>query len=161
VIVRVETRIAAPPEVCFDLARDIGFHAREQEARGEKAIAGRTSGLIELGETVTWRARHFGVWQTLTTKIVAFDRPRHFRDVVVDAGGPRARVHNAFARFAHDHFFEPEGDGTSMRDVLDFAAPLGPLGQLVSWVLLRSHLQELLVARANAIREEAERADRA
>ena len=37
----------------------------------ERAVAGRMTGAIELGETVTWRARHFGYWWTLTSRITA------------------------------------------------------------------------------------------
>src|SRR5437667_12407456 len=34
--------------------------------------------LSSLGETVTWRARHFGVPWTVTSKITALDRPSRF-----------------------------------------------------------------------------------
>ena len=66
----LETFIHAPIERCFDLARDIDLHADSMKHTGEKAVAGKTSGLIGPGETVTWRARHFGVWQNLTSKII-------------------------------------------------------------------------------------------
>lgn len=66
--------MAAPPEVVFDLARSIDLHKLSTAHTGEEAIAGKTSGLIELGETVTWRARHFGVMQTLTSKVTGFER---------------------------------------------------------------------------------------
>ncbi|WP_245856885.1 SRPBCC family protein [Mucilaginibacter auburnensis] len=61
--------INAPIKKCFDFARSIDLHIESTKQTGEKAIAGKTSGLIGLGETVTWRAQHFGVWQNLTTKI--------------------------------------------------------------------------------------------
>jgi len=57
--IRITTWIAAPPERCFDAARDLDLHLRSMAHTGERAVAGRTSGLIELGEEVTWRARHF------------------------------------------------------------------------------------------------------
>jgi hypothetical protein len=47
---RIVTPIAAPIERCFDLARDIDFHTKSLDHTGEKAVAGRTSGLIGLGE---------------------------------------------------------------------------------------------------------------
>ena len=50
----------------------------------------RCRGVIGLGDSVTWRARHFGVWQRLTSKITALERPRHFRDTMTSG---------AFARF--------------------------------------------------------------
>jgi hypothetical protein len=51
--IEVITFIAAPIETVFDLARSIDAHAASQSRHGEKAVAGRTSGLIEKGEEVT------------------------------------------------------------------------------------------------------------
>jgi len=55
--------VAAPADRCFDLARSVDAHLRSTAATGERAVGGRTTGLLELGEEVTWRARHFGVHQ--------------------------------------------------------------------------------------------------
>jgi len=66
--VRIVTKIAAPIGVCFNLARDIDFHTRSLRDTGERAVGGRTSGLIGLGESVTWEARHLGVRQRLTAR---------------------------------------------------------------------------------------------
>ena len=146
--VDLTTRIAAPPERCFDLARSVELHTQSTAATGEVAIAGRTHGLLGPGDEVTWRARHFGVWQQLTSRITAYDRPRHFRD---------AMVKGAFARLDHDHHFADDGGGgTIMRDVLDFAAPLGPLGRLAERVVLIRYLRGFLEARNRAIKAAAE-----
>ena len=75
---RIITQIAAPIEVCFDLARDIDFHTRSLSHTGERAIAGRTTGLIDLGESVTWEARHLGIRHQLPSKVAAFARPTGF-----------------------------------------------------------------------------------
>lgn len=72
-VIRIVTTIAAPIERCFDLARDVDFHTRSLEATGERAVAGRTSGLIGLGESVTWKARHLGVRRRFTAEVTAFD----------------------------------------------------------------------------------------
>ena len=64
-IIRTVIDIAAPAEVCFDLARSVDAHVASTRQSGERAVAGRTSGLLELGESVTWRARHFGITQEL------------------------------------------------------------------------------------------------
>lgn len=138
--VRVVTTIAAPVEVCFDLARDIDFHTRSMAATGERAVAGRTSGLIELGESVTWEARHLGVRQRLTAEITAFDRPTHFRDVMTSG---------AFRAFAHDHFFEARDDRTVMTDAIEFRSPFGPLGWLVDRLYLTGYLRRLLAERGD------------
>jgi hypothetical protein len=71
------TEINAPIEKCFDLARSIELHIESTKQTGERAIAGKTSGLIGLNETVTWRAKHFGTWQNLTSKITEYNYPNY------------------------------------------------------------------------------------
>lgn len=61
------TVIAAPAERCFDLSSDIDVHTGSMGASQEKAVAGVTSGLIGLGEEVTWVARHFCVRWPMTS----------------------------------------------------------------------------------------------
>ena len=139
---RIVTQIAAPIEVCFDLARDIDFHTRSLGDTGERAVAGRTTGLIGLGESVTWEARHLGLRRRLT-----FDRPTYFRDVM---------TRGAFRSFAHDHRFEAQGGGTVMTDEVEFRSPLGPLGWLVDALYMTGYLRRLLEGRCEAIRREAE-----
>jgi ligand-binding SRPBCC domain-containing protein len=146
-IIRVEVDIKAPATVCFDMARSVDAHIESARATGEKAVAGVTSGLLNLGDEVTWRARHFGVTQDLTSRIVAFDRPRHFRDEM---------VRGAFSRIVHDHYFEPGRGGTRMIDVFDFTAPFGPLGTLVDRVILSAYLRRFLENRAQALKQLAE-----
>jgi hypothetical protein len=58
--IHLETEIGAPIERVFGLARDIDFHQRSMAHTDEHAVGGRTSGLIDLGETVTWQARSSG-----------------------------------------------------------------------------------------------------
>jgi len=138
----------APIERCFDAARDLDLHVRSLAHTNERAVAGRTSGLIELGEEVTWRARHFGITQHFTSKITAFDRPRYFQD---------AMQRGAFKSFVHDHFFTSENGVTTMTDVLAFSAPLGVLGIIAEKLVLRRYLERLLTSRAAVIREWAAR----
>jgi ligand-binding SRPBCC domain-containing protein len=145
--IRIETFIAAPPERCFDAARDLDLHVKSMAGTGERAVGGRTSGLIELGEEVTWRARHFLITQHFTSKITAFDRPRHFQD---------SMQLGAFRSFVHDHTFEARGGGTLMTDTLAFSAPLGVLGWLAEVLVLRRYLTRLLETRAEIIKAAVE-----
>lgn len=148
VVIEVRTNIDAPVERVFDLARSIDFHSRSLAHTDEKAVAGRTSGLIELGETVTWRARHFGVRQHLTARITAFDRPNFFQDTM---------VRGAFAWMQHDHEFVPApGGGTVMRDELRFAAPLGILGRIAEELVLRRYMTRFLQVRNAELKRIAE-----
>lgn len=150
-IVTVDTWIDAPMDVCFDAARDLDLHMQSVAHTGEMAVGGRTSGRIEMGEEVTWRARHFCVTQHFTSRITAFDRPRYFQDTM---------QRGAFRTFVHDHFFIPERGGTRMRDVLAFRAPLGILGRLAEKLVLARYLERLLTVRNATIRQAAERTAR-
>jgi ligand-binding SRPBCC domain-containing protein len=145
--IELETRIAAPVERVFDLCRSIEAHTESTSRSDERAIGGRTSGLIGLGEHVTWSARHFGIRWRLTSRIVALDRPRHFRDSMVEG---------VFARLHHDHWFHPDGDGTRAVDRFDYTSPLGLLGRLADALAVRRHLERFLEERMQTIRRIAE-----
>jgi ligand-binding SRPBCC domain-containing protein len=145
--VEISTIINAPIEQCFDLARSIDLHIESTKHTGEKAIAGRTSGLIELGETVTWRAKHFGIRQNLTSKITAFDYPNSFTDEMVEG---------AFKSIKHQHIFFKAGGKTVMKDIFIFESPFGILGKLANFLFLRSYLENLLIKRNQVIKDAAE-----
>ncbi|MDQ2867923.1 MAG: SRPBCC family protein [Verrucomicrobiota bacterium] len=146
-LLELESNIRAPIARVFDLSRSIDLHVVSTAKTGERAIAGVTSGLIGLHQQVTWRARHFGVWQTFTSKITQFERPFYFRDTM---------VRGIFARFAHDHRFFETASGTSMRDTLDFKAPLGFLGRIAEVCVLENYLRRLLRHRNEVIQVAAE-----
>ena len=146
-VIQVTTRIQAPIERCFDLARDIDLHTHSLDKTGEKAVAGVTSGLIGRGEEVTWEATHFGIRQRLTSRITSFDRPHSFRD---------SMVRGAFASFDHDHVFQQADGVTTMTDVFDYRSPLGILGRLADVLFLERYLTRLIETRAAAVRFAAE-----
>ncbi|MBV9443570.1 MAG: hypothetical protein JO217_12880 [Acidobacteriaceae bacterium] len=77
-VIEVSIVIRAPVKVCFDVARDIDLHTRSTAQTRERAIGGFTKGPIRMGQEVTWEAVHFGVRQTLTSRITAFNPPTHF-----------------------------------------------------------------------------------
>jgi ligand-binding SRPBCC domain-containing protein len=141
------TDIAAPARRCFDLARSIDAHVHFAAYTHERAIAGRTTGLLDPGETVTWQARHLGLTFRLTSQLTAFDPPHYFQDRMTR--GP-------FRHFEHDHHFHPTPAGhTRMTDALRFSSPLGPLGHLANLLLTR-HLRRFLYHRALALKSVAE-----
>jgi ligand-binding SRPBCC domain-containing protein len=146
--ITIVTTIRATPERCFDASRDLDLHLASMADTGERAVAGRTSGLIELGEQVTWEARHFGIRQHFTSAITAYDRPRHFQD---------SMVRGAFTSFVHDHYFEPCEEGTRMTDVLVFRSPLGVLGAIVDRLVMAAYLTRLLTKRNEVVKAALER----
>ena len=145
--VELKTLIDAPAWRCFDLARSVDLHLESTKQTGEKAIAGRTTGLIGLGETVTWRAKHLGKWQTLTSKVTQFDYPNSFTDEMVQG---------AFKNFRHEHLFYAVNNQTLMKDIFIFESPYGVIGELFNYIFLARYMQNLLSKRNKVIKRYAE-----
>lgn len=127
----------------FDANRNIDLHQLSAVGTNEKAIAGKTSGLIEKGEWVTWRAKHFGFYQELTVSISRMEPPIYFRDEMKKG---------IFKRFTHDHYFETIEGKTIMYEVFDYASPLGVLGKLADLLFLKSYMKRFLETRNNVIK---------
>ena len=132
------TASALPVEQLFDRARSIDLHLDSQKQAGERAVKGITSGLIGEGEEVTWRATHFGIPLTMTSRITAFDYPRSFTD---------EQVAVPFKAFRHLHDFAPTATGSVMIDRVEFTAPLGVLGRAVERLFLARYLERLIIRR--------------
>ena len=147
-----ETLIDALAGIVFDLSLDIEAHRSSMSASSERAVAGVTTGQIGLGETVTWRATHFRIPFTMTSKVTALERPHRFVD---------EQVRGPFRSFHHEHLFEPAAGGTRMVDRIRFDAPLGPIGRLVERAVLAAYLERLIAIRGEYLKAEAERRYRA
>ena len=144
------TVIQAPIKRCFDLARSVEVHLAGNVHSGEEAVAmgGVTSGLVGMGQRVTWRARHFGVRQTLTSEITAMDRPAYFQVTM---------IRGIFRFMQNDHFFRSVSpDRTEMKNVFCFAAPLPVLGRLAEFAFLRRYMRALLRERNAVLKKIAE-----
>ncbi len=143
----LKTVIHADMQICFDLSRSIDLHSISVSDTDEKAIAGRTSGLIELGETVTWEATHFGIRQKLTSKITAFESPYYFVD---------EQVKGAFKSIHHQHIFEKDGNKTIMTDIFHFRSPFGIFGRIFNFFILNGYMRKFLTQRNQVIKAYAE-----
>ncbi len=117
-IISLKTKILAKREIVFDLSRSIDLHKISAQNTNEEAIAGVTKGLIGMGRSVTWRAKHFGFYQNLTSKITEFDYPKSFTDELQKG---------IFKSFKHEHIFDEVEDGTLLTDIFDFTSPFGYL----------------------------------
>jgi ATP-dependent protease ClpP protease subunit len=93
-LIEITTEINAPIEICFDLARSIALPVISTAKTNERAISGRTTGLIHLHEFVTWGAMDFGIKQKLTSKITAYNHPIYFK---------HEQGKGAFKFFHHHH----------------------------------------------------------
>jgi len=146
----LETRIDAPIDRCFDLARSVDLHTHSSHVP-ERAAAGKTSGLLDLGDEVTWEARHFWRQQRLTSRIDAMERPKSFTVVMVKG---------AFASHTHLFTFTAVADrATVMHEVFQFESPLGILGRIADALVLTRYLKRFMVTRNAFLKQQAESAD--
>jgi len=143
----LKTRINAPVEKCFDLSRSIDLHTESMKSHKEKVVGGRLTGLIDLGEQVTWRASHFGLSLKMTNKITAMKKPFYFVDEMLD--GPFKMLH-------HQHHFTAAGAYTEMTDIFAFQSPIGLIGRAVDLLFLKRYLRKLLTTRNQVIKSIAE-----
>lgn len=145
--IELKTIIKAEKNIVFDLSRSIDLHKISTKHTNEKAIAGKTSGLIGLNEWVTWRAKHLGFYQELTSKITEFEYPNYFADEMVKG---------AFKSFKHEHHFEKIVSATLMTDIFTYTSPYGVFGSLANRIFLKSYMKKLLLKRNEIVKEFAE-----
>lgn len=143
------THLPTSIERCFDLARSVDVHRLSMSTAKEKAIAGRTSGLINQGETVTWEATHFFIRQTMTVKLIRMEMPYTFTDIMLR--GP-------FKSMYHKHTFKQSNEVTVMTDLFQYEVPYGILGKLFDFFILKKYMTTLLRKR-NAMIEKMAASD--
>jgi ligand-binding SRPBCC domain-containing protein len=146
----LKTIIDAPQKICFDMARNIDLHKSSMAHTKEKAVAGRTGGLIQKGEFVTWEATHFFMRQQLSSKITEMEEPVYFVDEMISG---------AFKSMRHKHEFVHAGDTTIMIDDFTYEVPYGFLGQFFNQIILEKYMRNLLMARNREIKRMAESAN--
>jgi ligand-binding SRPBCC domain-containing protein len=142
-ILRREQRLPGTPEQVFPFFAD----AQNLEAITPPwlGFSVTTPGPIEMrpGALIEYRLKLHGVPLRWRTTIAVWDPPRRFVDVQL--AGPYRLWH-------HTHDFEPDGDGgTTMRDTVRYAIPLGPLGTLAERVLVRRDLAAIFDFRAESV----------
>lgn len=148
-MIRIEliTVINARAAACFDVSRDVGLHQVSMGHTNERAVAGKMEGLLELGEEVTWQARHWRFWWNLTAQITEFEFPAYFCDEMVK--GP-------FKSMRHEHHFIETKGITHMRDLFLFESPFKPLGWCVDQWILKPYMTRLLKSRNRFLKDQVE-----
>lgn len=139
--------IAAPAERVFDLARSIDLHKKSMSHTGEEAVAGTTMGLINLNESVTWKAKHLMKTRFLKSEITAMNRPYNFTDEMKQGD---------FKSMKHEHHFKQIENGTLMIDIITFESPYGGFGRAFNAIYLTRYMQKLIEQRNLIIKEYAE-----
>ncbi len=87
------------------------------------------------GTLLDYRLRLHGVPFRWRTRIDTWEPPHYFHDH--QDRGP-------YARWEHSHTFEADGEGaTIIRDHLEYALPLGPLGAVAHGLFVRRDLERI------------------
>ncbi|MFB9056460.1 cell division protein [Mariniflexile ostreae] len=147
-VIEIQTEINSNIKTCFDLARDIEVHQESLKISGEKAIAGKISGLIEYGEWVSWEAQHLGFVQHFTSKITKFEPPTCFVGEM---------VLGVFKSFRHEHvFLEKDSNRTLMIDKYYFEPPYGVLGKVANLLFIKRYMKKILKMRSDFLKHKAE-----
>ena len=145
--IHLTTFIAAPVERVFDLCRSIELHVKSMADYREQAVAGTTMGLINLNETVTWKAKHLMRTRVLKVEITAMERPFFFSDEMKKGD---------FKKMKHEHHFKRVDNGTLMITVFNYDVPFGNLGKFINTLYLFNYLEKILDHRNQFIKQYAE-----
>jgi hypothetical protein len=147
------TFIDAPIDRVFDLSRSVEVHLLENVHGNEQAMAtgGVTTGLVGLGQQVTWRAKHFGSWHDLSSEATAVEPPTHLQVTMVKG---------IFRSMQADHRLRSLASGaTELKNIFAIAAPLPILGPIAEVLFLRRYMMALNRERNAVIKQLAESDD--
>lgn len=126
------------------MTKSLDLHKISTSKTNQEAIDGKTTGLIFLNEFVTWRAKHFGFTQNLTSIISDYERPFLFVD---------EQIKGIFKSFYRKHLFEQIGEKVIMKDIFIFTTTFGILGQIFNQIVLTNYMRKFLIERNKIIKE--------
>jgi ligand-binding SRPBCC domain-containing protein len=139
--------VKAPVEVVFNLSRSVDLHKASMTHYKEEIIAGVSAGLVEQGDTVTWKAKHFFKSRKLKVTVTELMAPTFFADEMLEGD---------FQKMRHEHYFKSLNNGTVMVDSFCFESPFGFIGKLVNIIFLEKYMTRLLMERNKEIKRIAE-----
>jgi ligand-binding SRPBCC domain-containing protein len=145
--IHLTTFIAAPQEIVFDLSRSVDLHKHSMNKYAEEIVKGTVTGLMNLNDEVTWKAKHLFKERVLSIRLTGLARPEYFAD---------EQVHGSFAMMKHEHYFKPVENGTIMIDQFRYQISYGSLGKLFNRFYLENYMKRLLSERNAAIKKIAE-----
>ncbi len=146
-LIKLETFIKAPINICFDLSRSIDLQKIIAGDSREKVVDGTTSGLISLNECVIWEASYFGIKQRMIFKITEMGYPDHFIDEMIEGN---------MKILKHVHILKKENSGTLLVDHVEFESKFGIIGKVIDQIIVAKQLKKHLIERNHMIKQYAE-----
>lgn len=108
---------------------------------------GRVDGLLEAGDLLSLRARHFRLPWRYDARVLVCEPPHRLVDV---------QEHGPWRSMRHEQRFAHTGAGTLLTEELCWRGWFGPLGVLADALAVRRYLRGLLLVRAAHLRMVAE-----
>jgi ligand-binding SRPBCC domain-containing protein len=141
-VLRRAQRLPRPPEEVFPFFSDASNLERITPPwLGFRIVTPQPIRMRE-GTLIDYRLKLHGIALSWHTEIALWDPPRRFVDVQLS--GPYRLWH-------HTHSFEPDGDGTLMRDTVRYALPLGALGEIAHLAFVRRELNRIFDFRVEEV----------
>jgi ligand-binding SRPBCC domain-containing protein len=145
--IHLTTFIAASSEVVFDLSRHISVYKESMTPYKQEAVAGTRFGLIEKGDTVTWRSHQLFKERIQRVKYVEMQRP----DMIIEV-----QLQGDLSAMRHEHYFKSIDNGMLLIDLLSFEMPYGRIGRWFNALYFTGYMESLLQRRNETIKRFAE-----
>jgi len=145
--IHLTTFIEAPRERVFDLSRSVDLHKSSMKHHEEQVVNGVMTGLMNINDDVTWKAKHLFKERTLKIKITQMQRPEFFCD---------EQLNGDFLSLKHEHYFKTIENGTIMIDQFRYEMKKNFIMKLVNRVYLEKYMRRLLEERNAVIKTAAE-----
>lgn len=145
--IHLTTFIAQSADIVFDLTRHVGLQRDALLAYQQQAVDGTRFGLLESGETITWRARHFfrdRLIRLKTCEMIPGDRL-----ILEQVKGP-------FLSYRQERYLKSCENGSILIDLIHYEWKQGVLGRIADRLFLGAYLEKLLNLHIDAIRRAAE-----
>lgn len=140
-----ETWINAPLEETWNFFSDPKNLLKLTPAEMKMRVKGEIPDKMYAGMTISYTVSPlFGIPLSWTSKINQVVEGHYFTDDMIE--GP-------FAVWHHQHFFEEQGGGTLVKDIVDYKAPLGILGRLVQPILVKPRVEDIFKHRESIIKQ--------
>jgi ligand-binding SRPBCC domain-containing protein len=138
-----ETVVACPPDKVFDfLARPANLALVSPPELHLRLVEGPER--LALGARITVQGSKFGIPQKITSEVTAFEEGVQFTD---------GQVQGPFGKFVHTHRVEPADGGSRITDRIEYEAPGGLIGLILTESRIRQDLEALAEYRGRRFKE--------
>lgn len=145
-IIHVTTVVHAPIERVFDLSRNVSLQ-RKCISSNETIVSGKTSGLLQAGEEITWQTRRLGKAWIVKLQTARMELHSFFEEIM---------LHGDFALLKHQHHFKAMANGTVMIDVFEYEQSHRGWAKPLMQMLFTKYWRRLLEQRNEMIKSVAE-----